>query len=111
MKRFWTTGLLLALLALAGCGGSSSSSSTTSSAPATPSTSSSGAASTPAPTPAPGAALKLAADPGGALKFDTTSLAANAGKVTIDFTNSASLPHNVTIASSGGAMLGATPTF
>ena len=67
--------------------------------------------SQPAPAPAPaetGAAgapttedksttLDIAADPGGALAFDTTSLAAPAGKVTIRFTNDSSVPHNVTI--------------
>jgi plastocyanin len=42
-----------------------------------------------------GQALQIAADPSGALKFDTTSLEASAGKVTIDFTNDSSLPHNV----------------
>jgi plastocyanin len=42
-----------------------------------------------------GATLQLAADPSGALKFDQTSLEATAGKVTIDFTNDSSLPHNV----------------
>jgi plastocyanin len=44
-----------------------------------------------------GQTLQLAADPGGALKFDQSSLEANAGKVTIDFTNDSSLPHNVTV--------------
>jgi plastocyanin len=41
--------------------------------------------------------LDLAADPGGALKFDKTSLEAPAGSVTINFTNDASIPHNVTV--------------
>ena len=44
-----------------------------------------------------GQTLQLAADPSGALKYDTTSLEANAGSVTIDFTNDSSLPHNVTL--------------
>jgi plastocyanin len=44
-----------------------------------------------------GQTLQIAADPGGALKFDQTSLEASAGKVTIDFTNESSLPHNVTL--------------
>ena len=48
-----------------------------------------------------GETLELAADPSGALKFDKTSLEASAGKVTIDFTNSSSLPHNVTIEGPG----------
>jgi plastocyanin len=111
MRRLSTAGLLLVLLALAGCGGSGSSSSTTSSAPAQPATTSSTAASTPASAASTGGAINLAADPSGALKFNTTSLTAKAGKVTVDFTNSSPLAHNVTIASSSGAVLGATPTF
>jgi plastocyanin len=45
------------------------------------------------------------------LAFSTTSLKAKAGTVTIDFTNKAPLPHNFTLASSSGSVLGATPTF
>lgn len=48
-----------------------------------------------------GTTLQLAADPGGALKFDKTSLEAPAGNVTIDFTNDASIPHNVTVEGNG----------
>jgi plastocyanin len=42
-------------------------------------------------------ALQLTADPSGALKFDTDQLDANAGKVTIDFTNPAGLTHDVVL--------------
>lgn len=61
---------------------------------------------------APQAHTKLtqAADPSGQLRFAKTSLTAKAGKVSIDFTNSSPLPHNLTIAS-GSTVLGATPTF
>lgn len=48
-----------------------------------------------------GQTLQLAADPSGALKYDKTSLDATAGKVTIDFTNDSSLPHNVTLEGPG----------
>jgi plastocyanin len=73
------------VLTLSACGGGSNSGST-------------GAATTAAGGGGGGGqTLHLAADPGGALKFDTTSLEAKAGKVTIDFTNDSSLPHNVTI--------------
>jgi plastocyanin len=41
--------------------------------------------------------LKIAADPGGALKFDKTSLTAPAGEVTIDMDNPSSVPHSVSI--------------
>lgn len=123
-RRTSIAGILIALLAVAGCGGGGSSTSTTSSsaAPAATSSSSStaaggygaqssGSTSASAPAASSGGTVKLAADPGGALKFDTTSLSVKAGKVTIDFTNNSSLGHNVTIASGAGAVLGATPTF
>jgi plastocyanin len=41
--------------------------------------------------------LKLSADPGGALKFDKSSLTAKAGKVTITLDNPSSIPHAVEI--------------
>jgi plastocyanin len=68
-------------------------------------------APTPPPSP-PGAAstIALAADPNGGLSFDKKQISAKAGSVTIAFTNSAPLEHNVTIAE-GGKLLGATPTF
>lgn len=104
---------VLALLALAGCGSSSSSSSTESAPPAatTPTTSSSTASSTPAPASGAGASLSIAANHEGQLKFDQSSLTAKAGTVKIEFTNMASIAHNVTIESSSGATLGATPSF
>jgi uncharacterized cupredoxin-like copper-binding protein len=55
--------------------------------------------------------LSLAANPEGQLKYDKTSLTAKAGKVSIAFTNIAPLGHNMTVASSSGAVVGATPTF
>ncbi|HZL48392.1 MAG TPA: plastocyanin/azurin family copper-binding protein [Solirubrobacteraceae bacterium] len=108
--------LAAALLALAGCGSSSSSSSSASaptSVAATPTQSSSATSSTPATAPAPagGQALSLEANPEGQLKYNTTSLTAKAGRVTINFANMSPLGHNVTVASSSGAVVGATPTF
>ncbi len=102
--------LAVGLLAVAGCGSSSTSTSSSAST-STPTT----AASTPTSTAAAGAAgataLSLSADPEGQLKYNTTSLTAKAGTVSIDFTNMASLMHNVTVASSAGTVEGATPTF
>jgi plastocyanin len=99
--------VIVALFALAGCGGSSKSSSST-----TPPASSAPAASTPAaPPPAATAPLALAADPSGQLKFDLSSLTAKAGQVSIKFTNASPVAHNLTIESSSGQTLGATPTF
>ena len=59
---------------------------------------------------APASSLKLAADPTGLLSYDTKQLSAKAGRVTITFTNAASLEHNLTIAQ-GSTQVGATPTF
>jgi plastocyanin len=99
--------LLAGVLVLAGCGGSKNTSSSASS-PAMPATT---AQSTSTSSSAPASSLSLAANPEGQLKYDKTSLTAKAGAVTIDFTNMSSLAHNVTVASSSGATVGATPTF
>jgi plastocyanin len=48
----------------------------------------------------PGGTLKLAADPT-QIAFDTTTLASKPGKVTIDFTNPATLEHDVAIEQDG----------
>lgn len=104
-----TLALAAALLALAGCGGSKSESSTAAPAPTT----SSATATTPAPAGASGGSSKvsLQANPEGQLEYNTKSLTAKAGKVSVDFTNSSSLPHDVTIESPSGQTVGATPTF
>jgi len=96
---------LVGVLALAGCGSSSTSSSTAT--PAAPST-------TTATTTAPAAAASLvsvAANPEGQLKFTTSALTAKSGPVSIAFTNMSSIEHNLSIESSAGAKVGATPTF
>jgi plastocyanin len=118
MSKVSALTLAVGLLALAGCGSSSSSTSSSASAPAsaatTPTTSSSTTSSAPAAAPSSAGAeqkLSLTANPEGQLKYDTTSLTAKAGKVSIDFTNMAPEDHNVTIASSSGAVAGSTPTF
>jgi plastocyanin len=67
----------------------------------------------PASSPASGKAatkLTLAANPSGLLAYNTKQLSAKAGTVTITFTNTSPLEHNVTIAE-GTKVLGATPTF
>jgi plastocyanin len=101
------------LLALAGCGGSSSTTSSSAATPstpaATPTTSSGTTSSTPAPATAN--ALSVEANAEGQLKYNKSSLTANAGKVSIAFTNTSPLEHNLTIATSSGTILGATPTF
>jgi plastocyanin len=109
--------LAVGLLVFAGCGSSSSSSSSAASAPAAPATTatettSSATSSTPATAPASASSnLSLEANPEGQLKYNTTSLTAKAGKVSIAFANMSPVGHNVTVASSSGAVVGATPTF
>jgi plastocyanin len=108
--------LAVGLLVFAGCGSSSSSSSSAASTPATPATTatetSSATSSTPATAPAGASSnLSLEANPEGQLKYNTTSLTAKAGKVSIAFANMSPVGHNVTVASSSGAVVGATPTF
>jgi plastocyanin len=91
------------LLALGGCGSSSTTTTPTAST-ATSSTSTTSSS-------APSGALALAANPEGQLAYDKSSLSAKAGKVSIAFTNSSPLEHNVTIESASHQVLGATPTF
>jgi plastocyanin len=107
--------LLTGVLLFAGCGGnsySSSSSETTSTPAATATTSPTSS------TPAAGSGgsgggqkLSLEANAEGQLSYNTTSLSAKAGAVSVDFTNSSPVGHNVTFASSSGETVGATPTF
>jgi plastocyanin len=100
-------------LGLSACGGSSSGSSSSSSS--APASSASSSTSTPASSSAPSApngSLSIAADPSGALKFTKSTLTAKAGTVTISFTNSSPLAHNLTVQQgTSGPVLGATPTF
>jgi len=84
-------------------------------ATSTPSTTPKATTGTPAPPSSPAGrqlttTLKLAANPEGNLSYDTKTLSAKAGTVTITMTNMAPLEHNVTIAS-GSTVIGATPTF
>lgn len=71
-----------------------------------------GASQPAGPSPSAGSAapLKVAANSEGQLAFDTKQLQAKAGQVTITFTNSAPLEHNLTIAE-GSHVVGATATF
>ena len=88
ISMFPLLALLAGALVLGGCG-SSKSTSTAESTPATTAqstattTASTGANSTAAPTAT--TALSLEANPQGQLKYNTSSLTAKAGKVTIDF--------------------------
>ena len=85
ISRFMLVPLVAVALLAAGCGGdgdeNAEETTTTPSAEAT--------------------TLQLAADPGGALAFDKTSLDAPAGSVTIELTNDSSVPHNVEVEGNG----------
>jgi plastocyanin len=87
---------------------------TTATAPGAPATTTPKATTgTPAPPSSPAGKttdLKLAADPGGQLAYETQQLTAKAGTVSIEFANASPVEHNVTIAE-GSKILGATPTF
>jgi len=109
--------LTIGIVALAGCGSSSKSESTSSAqeAPASSSTTSS-TSSTSSPSGAAseggtGSSESLSANEGGQLEYNTKSLSASAGKVSIDFTNNSPVGHNVTIESSSGETVASTPTF
>jgi plastocyanin len=116
--RFTLVAIALAL-GIGACGGSSGSSSSSSSAAASSSASSTATSSpaTSSTTAAPSSSsasssLSIAADPSGALKFTKSSLTAKAGTITISFTNSSPLAHNLTVQQgTSGPVLGATPTF
>lgn len=81
----------------------------------TPATAPKATTGTPAPPSSPAGrqvttTLQLAANPEGNLSYNTKTLSAKAGTVTITMANMSSVEHNVTIAS-GTTVLGATPTF
>ncbi len=108
--------MLLGLIVLTGCGSSSSSGTapstpaTTASAPATTATSetsTTGASSA----GTGGSSLKLEANKEGQLEYNTKTLSAKAGAVSIAFTNTSPVGHNMTIESSSGQQIGGTPTF
>jgi uncharacterized cupredoxin-like copper-binding protein len=103
-KPFATLIVLLAATALiaAGCGGSDDNSSDNSS------NDSSGAQGNTTDTTSSGggggggaSTVKLTADPGGALKFNTTTLSTKAGKVTVVMDNPSQTPHAVEVEGKG----------
>jgi uncharacterized cupredoxin-like copper-binding protein len=93
--------MALAAVLISGCGSSSSKSSSTASA-STPASSSAPAATTPATAPASagGQTLHVSADPS-KLAFNTTTLTAKAGKVTIVMANPAAISHGISVQGNG----------
>jgi plastocyanin len=97
--------LALSLAATAGCGGGdNNSSSGTTGTTATTSTTQ----TTTTPAGGGGGALKLSADPSGALKFTKATLSAKAGKVTITMDNPSPVDHAIAIKGNGVQQDGST---
>jgi plastocyanin len=99
--------LLLAALALAACGGGSDTTGEES-APAPETTKEAEGEKEAEGGSAGSAAVDIEADPSGQLAFTSDSATAKAGKVTVNFTNTSPVPHDVRIESSGGEELGGT---
>jgi plastocyanin len=93
----WLIALVLAagVLTAAGCGGDDSgggsSGGTGTSSTSTPSSSGGGGAQT----------LTVTADPGGAIKWDKTSLSAKAGSVSLKLVNQSDVPHAIEVEGNG----------
>lgn len=93
--------LLLAAIALVACGGDDDDNGGAATETTTEATTGGGGGGT-----GGGETVQLAADPSGALKYDTDTLSAKAGNVTIDLTNDAPLSHDVAVEDSSGSELG-----
>jgi plastocyanin len=101
-------------LAIAACGSSTTAKPANNGSPPATTTTSPPASTTPttsAPTPAQASTLRIAADPSGQLKYTPSSLSTKAGNVTVDFTNTSPLPHDVVLVDSRNKILGQTPVF
>lgn len=100
--------LVLAALGLVACGGSSSSTSETT---ANETTSESGGAAAEGGSAGSAKAIDFEADPNGGLAYTSSKMTAQAGKVTIDFTNPQPLMHDVAIEDSSGKTIAQTNTI
>lgn len=102
--------LLLAAFALVACGGGDDTTSdTTAETPTTQEENGGGEGEKEAEGGTAGAAtVDFEADPSGALAYTTDSASAKAGKVTVNFTNSSPVPHDVAIEDSGGETIAQT---
>jgi len=99
--------VLMAALALAACGGGDDTTSDT--AAETPTTQEEGGGEKEAEGGTAGAAtVDFEADPSGALAYTTDSATADAGKVTVNFTNSSPVPHDVAIEDEAGETIAET---
>lgn len=102
--------LLLAAFALVACGGGDDTTSdTTAETPTTQEENGGNGGEKEAKGGTAGAAtVDFEADPSGALAYTTDEATAEAGKVTVNFTNSSPVPHDVRIEDSGGENIGGT---
>jgi plastocyanin len=102
MRTLTLIALLCALALVAtGCGGDDNNDSGSSGSSANTDTSGSGGGESDTGGGGGAQTLKLSADPGGALKFDKSTLSAKAGKATIVLDNPSSLPHAVEVEGQG----------
>jgi len=110
MKKFAALfALLLAALALVACGGDDDS--TTGAEETTPPAQENGGEKekeAEGGTAGSGASVDIEADPSGSLAYTTDEATAKVGKVTVNFTNSSPVPHDVRIEDSGGEDVGGT---
>jgi plastocyanin len=106
--------LILAALALAACGGGSSSTAEETSGAAAAESEGGAAeeegAEAEGGTAGAAATIKIEASPSG-LAYEEQKVTAKAGEDTVDFTNPASIAHNVTIEDSAGKTIGETETL
>jgi plastocyanin len=100
--------LILASLALVACGSSSDDSSSTSAETTAETTQESGTGSSEAEGGTAGSAATVDFETGEGLSYTSDTASAKAGKVTIDFTNSQPLTHDVAIEDSSGETIGKT---
>lgn len=101
--------LLLAAFALVACGGGDDTTSDTTAETPTTQEEGGGEKEKEAEGGTAGAAtVDFEADPSGALAYTTDSAEAKAGNVTVNFTNSSPVPHDVAIEDSGGETIAQT---
>jgi plastocyanin len=109
-KAVFGFALILAALALVACGGDDDDSDTTGGGAQTTTESGSeaGGGEAEGGTAGSGSSLAFEADPSGGLAYTAKTATAEAGKVTVDFTNPQPISHDVAIEDSGGKEVGAT---
>lgn len=105
--------LLLAAFALVACGGGddSTTGAEETTPPAQENGGSEGEKEAEGGSAGSGGTVDFEADPSGGLEFTTDEATAKAGKVTVNFTNSSPVPHDVAIEDEGGETIAETETL